>query len=160
LKNFALEKAVRPGSGREPDPKKNARTPSRQDFQFASKFQRSVAGLPAVGNSGCAIGSPPTRPPSRAPIELNSAPNWHAFLTENAVWLRWRCAGGVKSARTAEERAVIEHDWKQIEAELDELQPRMLERKNSAAPKSGAALAPEDEAAVLKHIAEALRLDE
>lgn len=55
---------------------------------------------------------------------------------------------------------MTEHDWKRIEAELDELQPRALERKNSPAPKAGATLAPEDEAAVLKHIAEALRADE
>ena len=68
--------------------------------------------------------------------------------------------GRGKIARTAEERAVTGRDWKRIEAELDELQPRTLEQKNSATPKPGATLAPEDEAAVLKHIAEALRQDE
>ncbi len=55
---------------------------------------------------------------------------------------------------------MTEHDWKRIEAELDELQPHALERKDGAALKPGATLAPEDESAVLRHIAEALQLDE
>ena len=49
-------------------------------------------------------------------------------------------------------------DWKHVETELNNLRPGALEPKKSAAPKSPPAAGREDDA-VLKHIAEALRLD-
>jgi hypothetical protein len=52
---------------------------------------------------------------------------------------------------------VTERDWKQIEAELDELRPCAIEQRRSASPEPRRIPASEDEAAVLKHIAEALR---
>jgi hypothetical protein len=54
---------------------------------------------------------------------------------------------------------VTERDWKQIEADLDELRACRSEQGHSAPPNPRPTAAPEDETAILKHIAEALRLD-
>jgi hypothetical protein len=54
---------------------------------------------------------------------------------------------------------VTERDWKQIEVDLDELRACTIGQEHSAPPDPRPTVAPEDEAAVLRHIAEALRLD-